>query len=149
MTYEEFKKIVEDTERYVVTEDINSIFVRNKYYADWSIRIAKTIEECLEFKDFIYRSNDIDIIRAALELAGTPLDKREPEKKYYLRHKFLVSTLNVLGTYLIDRNNVYSLGLLDYYPDHQTQFTKKKIEEIKNKYDVTLEDFELIEVEDE
>ena len=149
MTYQEFKKAVKDTGEYYVTEDEQSVFVTKNNFSKWSIRISKMIEEFIEFAFDAYGSDDIDLIRAVLELAETPLEKREFEKKYYLRHKFLVSTLNVLGTYLIDRNNVYVLGLLDYYPDHQTQFTKKKIEDIKNKYGVTLEDFEMIEVEDE
>lgn len=148
MTYQEFKKTVEDTGEYYVTEDEQSVFVTKTNRSQWSIRISKNVEAFIEFNISTYGKTDGDLIRAALKLAETPLDERVPEKRYCLRHKFLVSTLNVLGTYLIDRNNVYSLGLLDYYPDHQTQFTKKKIEEIKNKYDVTLEDFEMIEVED-
>lgn len=113
MTYQEFKKIVEDTGKYYVTEDDESVFVARNNVTRWSVRVSKNIEEFIEFAIDTYGRNDGDLIRAVLELAETPLDEREPEKKYYLLHA-----------------------------------TKKEIEDIKKKYDVTLEDFEMVEVED-
>lgn len=71
---------------------------------------------------------------------------RELEKKYYLRHKFLALTFSTLRAYLILDRDEYVLGSADFNEKRKTQFTKKEIEDIKNEFDVTLSDFELIEV---
>lgn len=113
MTYKEFKQIVEDTGKYYVTEDEESVFIAEKNRSEWCIRISKLINKFIEFDVVSYGKEGGDLIRAVLELADTPLEKREPEKKYYLLHA-----------------------------------TKKEIEDIKKKYGVTLEDFEMVEVED-
>ena len=144
MTYEEFKAAVEDTGKYYVTEDIDSVFVIRKNFSSGSIRISKNVVAFIEFKFDAYGKDEADLIRAVLELAETPLEKREPEKKYYLKHKFLGTPpevyLNIYeGEYLI-LNSIET-------KEAQTTFTLKEIEDIKNKYDVTLEDFEMIEVE--
>lgn len=72
--------------------------------------------------------------------------ERENEKKYYLRHRFLeVDFFNYL-------NRDY--GFPELYLNSkaqiagkQTQFTQEEIEDIKEKYKTTLDDFEQIEVE--
>lgn len=79
MTYEEFKAAVEDTGRYDVTEDEYAVFVTNINLSEWSIRISKTKEESLAFIDFTCGIDDIDLIRAVLELAETPLLEREED----------------------------------------------------------------------
>lgn len=149
MTYQEFRKIVEDTEGYYIDENMSSIFVNGINCASWCIRISKNVENFTQFKDRAYRKDDGDLIRAVLELAETPLGKREPEKRYYLKHKFIVPKFRSSRAYLILNYDLYYLGSLNRFSDHQSIFTKKEIEEIKKKFDVTLEDFEMIEVEDE
>lgn len=71
---------------------------------------------------------------------------RELEKKYWLRHKFLTLTFSTLRAYLILDRDEYVLGSADFNEKRKTQFTKKEIENIKKEFDVTLSDFELIEV---
>lgn len=150
MTYEEFKKIVEDTGKYYVTEDDNSVFVTMNHFSKWSIRISQRINNFTEFQIDAYGKNDGDIIRTVLEFAETPLEKRGPKKRYYLKHKFMVSELSNSRAYLILKNrDEYYLGSIILCDKQQATFAKKEIEEIKNKYDVTLSDFELVEVEDE
>lgn len=148
MKYEEFKKVVENTGEYYVNEDVESVFITEKNHSKWCIRISKNVRAFIEFAFDAYGKNDGDLIRAVLNLAETPLDEREPEKKYYLRHKFIISMYSHLRAYLILNYDVYYLGSPNQYPDHQSTFTKKEIEGIKNKFGVTLSDFEMIEVEE-
>lgn len=90
-----------------------------------------------------------DLLDAMYKFASTSLDEREEEKKYYLRHKFLSSSnrIRFLNRELVIGN--WFLAEKNYFDGYQTHFTQKEIDEIKEKYDTTLDDFELIEVEDE
>ena len=87
------------------------------------------------------------------EYISTPVNEREEEKKFYLRHKFLKSSLRGITR----ENSVVNYNTRDnvsYLADKQpagcikTFFTLKEIEEIKKKFDTDLADFELVEVED-
>lgn len=149
MTYEEFRKIVEDTGKYYVTEDEQSVFVTKTNHSHWSIRISKNVEAFIEFNFASYGKNDGDLIRAALELAETPLDEREPEKRYCLRHKFIVPMFGGFRAYLVSDDGLYNLSSPTTFNKRKKTFTKKEIEDIKNEFGVTLEDFELLEVKDE
>ncbi len=88
-----------------------------------------------------------DLLSVMYELASTPIDEREDEKKFYLKHRFLeIDGCNYLN---------YDYGFQDLnlndkiqFDEIQTQFTQKKIEEIKEKYNTDLKDFEIIEVEE-
>ncbi|MDU2574770.1 MAG: hypothetical protein E7C94_02450 [Finegoldia magna] len=87
------------------------------------------------------------------QYAVTPIkDRKEKEKKFYLRHRFLTSLLGDMQYSFINYdtkyNDIYlsSNEALDYV---KTKFTLKEIEEIKKKFDTDLADFEMVEVEDE
>lgn len=72
--------------------------------------------------------------------------ERENGKKYYLRHRFLeFDNFNYLnreyGYEELSLNSKTQLG-------KQTQFTQDEIDEIKEKYNTDLKDFEIIEVEE-
>ena len=83
-----------------------------------------------------------------IEYAKTPIEDREEEKKFYLKHRWL------------DRENEanylnFEIGEFYYSLDSKpevnwvkTKFTLKEIEEIKEKFDTDLADFELVEVEE-
>ena len=95
---------------------------------------------------------DFNMIKAAVEFAETPLEDREEEKKFYLRHKWLnLDTNNYLphnylhldvddGSCMLDDNKEFSYTKI--------KLTEKEIEEIKEKFDTDLADFELVEVEE-
>lgn len=89
------------------------------------------------------RANLLDVMN---KLAETPLEEREKEKKYYLKHRFLE---NGNCRYLNYDKEFQELYLNDraQFGEIQTQFTQKEIDEIKERYDTTLDDFEQIEVE--
>lgn len=86
-----------------------------------------------------------------VEYAETPLEDRVEEKKFYLKHRWIVQAGDYKTGFLnYDTNN----DILFIYSEHhthliKTQFTLKEIEEIKEKFDTDLKDFELVEVEDE
>lgn len=91
------------------------------------------------------REKLFDII---VEYAKTPIDEREEETKYYLRHKYI----NKRNAYLVvDENQNCSLQVMgvDYElpTSDKAKFTEKEIENIKDYNKTDLYDFEMIEVE--
>ena len=85
-----------------------------------------------------------------VEYAKTPVEDREEEKKFLIKHKYLVSkAICPVNLAKNKEKNVYRL--INCKADnlvYQVQFTKKEIEEIKEKFDTDLADFELVEVEE-
>lgn len=82
------------------------------------------------------------------EYARTPLDEREKQQKFYFKFKIdCEESCNYLN-YYIDCDSLGLNNSLDSYLG-QTQFTQKEIDEIKEKFGVTLSDFEQIRVEDD
>ena len=84
-----------------------------------------------------------------VEYAKTPVEDREEEKKFYLRHRWMTTLggfpkglrINIVtGTADVEQ----MIPLVRY----KNQFTKKEIEEIKEKFNTDLADFEMIEVEE-
>ena len=121
MRIDELKKIAEENDYEFENSCARIILTR-----EWDDGLHKiTINKFLRCRLWISMSDecfdkDYRMIKAAMEFAGTPPDEREERKKFYLRHKW-----------------------------ENKQFTFKEIEEIKEKYDTDLADFELVEVEDE
>lgn len=82
------------------------------------------------------------------KLAETdPKDRKEPQK-FYL--KFEALTDNGDGTYLNYYKTDDSIGMSTRYQSFgfQTEFTQKEIDEIKEKFGVTLSDFRQIPVDE-
>ena len=118
-------------------------------YAKISKKFKYTINT--SYHDFIFLNEGdrgllFDLI---VEYISTPVNEREEEKKFYLKHRWLENwedynylNFEISGFY-------YSLNskLEDSWV--KTKFTLKEIEEIKKKFDTDLADFELVEVEDE
>lgn len=95
---------------------------------------------------------DVDkLYKLCFEYANTPVEDREEEKKFLIKHKYLVS--KAICQVNLARNkekNVYRV--INCKVDnlvYQVQFTLNEIEEIKQKLNTDLADFELIEVENE
>ena len=141
MKYKEFREyskrnnipLREDEERLIV---------------DSQFEISKTEEHKIVFLiDNIDLPEEYEMLKKALELAETPLDEREEEKKYYLKHKFINSHTAVEYVNLSITEKV-TLDNRREDPDYKTKFTKAEIEKFKEKFNTDLKDFELIEVED-
>ena len=125
--------VLKDNEDIVVTVVVNKAFVIDCFYF-----MNMSSEEGIREKVF-------DL---AVEYAKTPVEDREEEKKFYLRHKWLnLDTDNYLhldvddGSCVLDDNKEFSFTKI--------KLTEKEIEEIKEKFDTDLADFELVEVVDD
>lgn len=103
-------------------------------------RIWLSIEYNCDEKDF-------NMIKAAVEFAETPLEEREEEKEFYLKHRWIKGCV-IMYLYRNTLNGYCYLGDKKCRPHRQKRFTLKEIEEIKEKYDTKLEDFEIVEVEE-
>lgn len=75
---------------------------------------------------------------------------KEEEQKYYIKHKWL--DIDGFGFVNWDKENdcmqLHDISCSDDCDNYQTQFTKREIEELKEKYSTTLEDFKIIPVEE-
>lgn len=106
------------------------------------------------FNEFTNLQKDLkkQLFDLLVEYSSTPIEEREEEKKYYLKHKFLRNDHdkyylndNYLNNYTPKNNWVLkNKATTDNY---KTQFTKQEIEEFKEKFNTSLDDFEIIEVE--
>ncbi len=84
-----------------------------------------------------------------VEYARTPIEEREEPKKYYLKHKWLTNnggSYNCLNFYVDENKYLIESGTT--MCGYKTQFTQAEIDNIKEKFNTDLEDFELIEVEE-
>lgn len=135
----------------------------SSYYC-WEIRNKKNHLIAVVSKDVLYKIStdsaywdvipDEDknkLLELIVEFANTPVMDREEEKKFLIKHKYLVSK-NLLPVNLAwnKLKDVYrSINLKVDNHIYQAQFTFKEYEEIKKKLNTDLADFELVEVEDE
>ncbi|WP_416335064.1 hypothetical protein ACKRLN_01795 [Anaerococcus sp. DFU013_CI05] len=87
-----------------------------------------------------------------VEYASTPIEEREEEKKFYLRHRWAkTKNGNWLYMALRKRPNISYLTLQGSNEDvfeYKVRFTKKEIEDIKFAFDTDLYDFKEVEVEE-
>src|SRR5574344_1619991 len=114
------------------------------------IAIREGIENRIFFSINYCNEKDLNMIKATIKYAETPVEDREEEKKFYLKHKWIVNSAageGYLNWFLHDDIMILSSTLQD--SSAKTQFTLKEIEEIKEKFDTNLADFELVEVVDE
>lgn len=135
----------------------------NEYVGYYEIRdVDKNLIAAISETNFLqlstnyskwYELSDIDkkeLFDLLVEYAKTPIEDREEEKKFYLRHRWIVNSAageGYLNWFLHDDIMRLSSTLQD--SSAKTQFTLREIEEIKEKFDTDLKDFELVEVEDE
>lgn len=110
-----------------------------------------------------YGFNDLEdevkdkLLKLLYKYISTPPKDRKPiklEKTYYLEHKWIGKGhyTNYLIFYKpIEEDNPYldSLEEASYSDDSLFEFTKDQIEQIKQKYNTDLKEFEIVEVEDE
>ena len=99
---------------------------------------------------YLYGYDVDELYKVCFEYASTPVEDREDkEKKFYLKHRFLVEVGDC--NYLNSDHSLREFYLNDKSQSEkiQTQFTLKEIEEIKQKLNTDLADFELVEVKDE
>ena len=94
---------------------------------------------------------DVDkLYKLCFEYASTPVEDREEEEKFYLKHRWLMTefgdTYYLCKCYNAAGKISYGVRLSYITHDETWLFTLKEIEEIKEKFDTDLSDFELVEV---
>ena len=106
---------------------------------------------CTDFMgwDEVYNEDKEKLFDIIVEFAKTPLDEREEEKKFYLKHRWIFDK----DFYMYLRKTSYDdkemrFGVINFSGNDSLKFTLKEIEEIKKKFDTDLKDFELVEVEE-
>lgn len=151
MKTKEFIKRVEELGFEVFNED-GYLVVKDEYGYNLAYVNKTTLTQMstdyMEW-DGVYDEDKTKLFDLIVEYAKTPVNEREEEKKFYLRHRWLKPKLiykNYLNHWI--GTNEYWLDYDDKTKDVQTQFTLKEIEEIKEKYNTDLSDFELVEVEE-
>ena len=93
--------------------------------------------------------NEQNIILSYItDYTGTPPDEREEPKKYHLKHRWMTT----MGGFPKGLRINIATGTADVEQmipmiGYQNQFTKKEIEEIKERFDTDLADFKEVEVE--
>ena len=114
------------------------------------IRKDKRFYVCTYFEFSEYLSEELQekLYNLIDEYARTPLDEREEPQKYYLRFTALteIGDCNYLN-YCATEETIYLSNHITKIVA-QTQFTQKEIDEIKEKFGVTLSDFRQIPVDE-
>lgn len=135
----------------VNVQNINNIWIENSNGSNVAyVCRYKMYEFDTAFLAFenIPESHKVSLFNLLICYTRTPLEEREEEKKYYLRHKWLANNnLNYLNLYIT--KNEYDLESNSNLECFKTQFTKAEIEEIKERFNTSLDDFEQIQVKDE
>lgn len=148
MRIDELKRIAKEND-YEYEYDKSCFRIRFKReVAGYTNKIS--INVLVENRIWIYNDNfcdekDFNMIKAAMKCAETPLEDREEEKRFHLKHRWMTG---IDGDYLsldLEQGGYY---LDDKYENYwqKTQFTKKEIEEIKEKFNTDLADFKKVEV---
>lgn len=157
MTYEEFKKLINDNGKYYADKDKGGITIRTakEYDIAWiSDRRTHVLNTnyCTTYEDKNFLKENWDII---FDFASTPIKDRHPAKKYYVKLEapdFIGKGKTYLNRYTrmffppqytFDTKNTVNDGVVDY----QTKFTMEEIEEIIPKED--MDKFKLIPAEKE
>lgn len=120
-------------EKYLVSY----VFINERFHTGMTCEFSEYLSE--ELKEKLY--NLID------EYARTPLDEREKTVKFFLRFKGDKLGINNYLNYSVTLDWLVIREKMDC-ENFKTRFTQKEIDEIKEKFGVTLDDFEQIPVEE-
>lgn len=149
MKIDELKRIAEEND-YVLTKSFDNYKLERKNSGN-CIDISNVNTNRVWISNIsICDDKDFNMIKAAVKFAETPIEERGEEKKFYLEHRyfrFYNGSSKYLGMDLLkDKPDLYSKIAYEWV---KNQFTRKEIDEIKEKYNTDLSDFEEKEVEDE
>lgn len=154
MKIDELKRIAKENEYTIKKYDEFKVYKLVRKVGEYnvvvnSISIDADIRNLLFLNTIYCDEKDLNMIKAAIKFAETPIDEREEKKKFYLRHKWIFDK----DFYIYLRKTSYddkemSLGVINFRGNDGLQFTLEEIEKIKEKFDTDLKDFELVEVEE-
>lgn len=153
MKIKEFTRKINDLGFNVDITNGNIEVIGNTPYYGFLAVVSNTVEKVMDVNLFGYRNLDEDmktkVFELASELARTPIEDRKDEDKYFLKHKYL-SGDSLEANYLNYNSNVdeYSLNDDDEFPEYQTKFTLKEIQDMSMKLKSNFSDFKIIKVEE-
>lgn len=151
MRTKEFTRRVEEL-GFVCEKGEEVYFIYNKEgtkYASVCHNVPNQISNMEREWDFLDKEEQEKLFDLVVEYAKTPIEDREEEKKFYLRHRWLENKeeCNYLN---FDINGLYySLNTKPEVGWAKTKFTRREIDEIKEKFNTDLSDFDEEEVKNE
>ena len=153
MKTEEFKNKLEEM-GFCIADNAGMLSVYSKYNLKNRVFLVDSITR-FRADTFSGEFESLDngtkekLFNLIINYVCTPVEEREKERMYYLRHKWLCSN----GcNYLYKGKYEYSL-VEELYEDtyceplEPTKFTEKEIESLKKFFNTKLEDFEMVEVQ--
>lgn len=146
MKYDEFIKIMDKYDEYCLEDNRDEIIIKGKNLnpEDYLSISKDRIDLFIDMYDL--DKHKLELIASTIELAKTPLEERE-EKKYYLKLIGLDEILNN-ENYLnksLDVKEFFIAGCEECNLA-KTKFTQDEINEMSEKYGISLDTFEQIEV---
>lgn len=146
--------VVRKGEKYIKIDDVlvseSGRYVRVERYETGLKFIYEEFEWCKDFDIVEIWKPKHKAASLSFDLDDRKIVWKEQEQKYYIAHRWI----NTDGFGFINwdkENNCMGLSNTLYsgdYDNYQTQFTLLEIEELKEKYNTTLEDFEIIPVKE-
>lgn len=135
--------ITEIMEDVLVVYNSNGIIIA-------TIRLNRKFEistHFLAFENTLSEDEQEKVYVLLTKLAETDPSEREEEKRYYLKHKWFTWTSCIYLNLCISENS-FMLHNNKNEEDYKVKFTQAEINEIKERFNTTLEDFEMVEVEE-
>lgn len=146
MKYSEFKQLVKD-EGFKTKETQEFLYILNEEelpVTTIGLTERYTLDNSFDGFGCLGVYDKKRLFNLAVELASTPLDEREDEKRYRLRLPFIKS----YGYLNLDKiNGVYELSGEKQVNNYQTIFTESEVEELKQNYN--LDSFVMEEVKED
>lgn len=150
MTTKEFIKAVENL-GYEAEKDEGAITVTYKNKILAHVFTNELYRMSSYFTEINCVENGGILFALIFQYAVTPIEDREKEEKFLIQHKYLVSK-SFYPVCMVWHKSKDVYRVINCKVDnlvYQVQFTLNEIEEIKQKLNTDLADFELVEVEDE
>lgn len=148
MTTKEFIKAVKELGYEAGMEDEwVSIVYKNKTLAHV---FTKELYRMSSYFSNINCGENAGILFALIfQYAITPVeDRKDKEKRYYLRHKW-ISDETLTYLHFSKKYNSYMLNLAIGHNSWKKEFTEEEIKGLKKTFNTDLNDFEIVEVENE
>lgn len=152
MKYSELDKMAEDCGLKEIGKFAPWFHYVNKYDSGCMIKIYRNGLEGIAINNFRPSSREqVEFLKACIELAQTPLEEREEEKKYLLKHKYMDKKHYLVLYDDLDRQSVdvlyepWNRGNLNFYKYY---FTKDEIEEMKENFNTNFDSYEFIREDD-
>lgn len=148
MTTNEFIKAVEEL-GYETEKDEECITIRDKNISLACVFTNEAYRINSNFYGMDWGEKGGVIFALIFQYACTPIeDRKDKEKRYYLRHKW-ISDETLTYLHFNKEYNGYMLNLAIEHNSWKKEFTEEEIKGLKKTFNTDLNDFEIVEVENE